>query len=146
LGQARAGAEAARAEALDRHGAQLIHPRPLMRAAQRLADQPADVVELRIGRREQPVGAHGVERIEHATRPVGVEARGLTRFLGAGEALRGGVEPLLDGGEQFLRRFPFCRLSGAAHRTGSCASLAGGVAALIGSSASSAHRAAGEVQ
>ena len=77
----------------------------MMGAAQRLADQPADVVELRIGRREHPVGAHGVEGIEHAARPVGVEARRLTRFLGAGEALGRGVEPLLDGVEQFLRRF-----------------------------------------
>ena len=89
LRQAGAGSEAGRAQPVGRDGAQLIEPGALMGAAQRFADQPADVVELRIVRREHPVGAHGVERIEKAARPVGVEGRRLPASLA--RARRSGV-------------------------------------------------------
>src|ERR1700689_1026551 len=94
------------------------------------------------GRGGRPGGGGG--RPPAAARPRGVGARRPARFLGGGEALGGGVEPLLDRVEQLLWRLALGRLSGAAHRAGS-ASSAWGVLALIGS-ASSAHKAAGEVQ
>ena len=75
LRQAGAGAEAGRTEAVGRDRAQLIEPGALMGAAQRFADQPADVVELRIVRRQHPVGAHGVEWIDDPAGPVGVAGR-----------------------------------------------------------------------
>ena len=101
-----------------------------MGAAQGFADQPADVVELRIVRGQHPVRAHGVERIDDPARPVGVAGRRLARFPGPGEPLGGRVEPFLDGVQEFLRRFagPLGGFPDAAH------------------SASSAHSAAGEVQ
>jgi hypothetical protein len=97
LRQAVSRPEARRAEPVGRDRAQLIEPGAMMSAAQRFADQPPDVVELRIVGRQHPVGAHGVERIEKAARPVCVYSRRLPRILGAGEALRGRVESLLEG-------------------------------------------------
>ena len=89
LRQAGAGAEAGRAQPVGRDRAQLIEPGALMGAAQRFADQPADVVELGIVRGEHPVGAHRVERIENAARPIGVAGRRLPASLA--RASRSGV-------------------------------------------------------
>ena len=83
LRQAVSRPEAGRAEPVGRDRAQLIEPGAMMGAAQRFPDQPPDVVELRIVGRQHSVGAHGVERIEKAARPVGAEGRRLPRVLGA---------------------------------------------------------------
>ena len=102
--QAGTGPEAGRAEPVGGDRAQLIEPGAVVGAAERFADQPADVVELRIARREQPIGPHRVERVEHAARSAGVEARGLACVLGAGEAVIGGREVELDEGILRLQR------------------------------------------
>ena len=145
-----------------------------MGPAQQFADQPADVVELRIVRREQPVGAHSVERIENAPGPVGVEGRRLPCGPGASEALGRGVEPLLNRVEQFLRRSvgALGRLAGPAHLSHSASSASSSLSSAPSSasslssassvssassaastgrgrfltSPSSAHKAAGDVQ
>jgi hypothetical protein len=75
-----------------------------MRPAQRFANQPADIVELLIVRGEQAVGAHRVEGIEKAAQPFGIADCRPAGLPGAGEALGGGVELLLDRVGEGLRR------------------------------------------